>query len=124
MTAPALLLLLCAFQVKHFLGDFVLQNEFILKNRRVWGHPGGMLHVLIHAVLTLPILIVAGVAVPLLFAIVLVEALFHYHVDWLKDLWVHRMGWSPSDKQFWWLTGADQAVHQLSYLAIAALLAG
>ena len=124
MTVPALLLLLCAFQVKHFLGDFVLQNEFILKHRRVWGHPGGLLHVLIHALLTLPILMVADVALPLLSGIVVVEAVFHYHVDWLKDLYVSGKGWSPSDKEFWWATGADQAVHQLSYLAIAGLLAG
>lgn len=123
MTVQALLILLCAFQLKHFLGDFVFQNEFILRNRRFWGHPGGLLHVLIHGVLTLPILLAAGVATPLLLAIVIGEAVFHYHVDWLKDLWVNHKGWSPSDRQFWWLTGADQAVHQISYLFIAALLA-
>jgi len=116
------LLLLCAFQIKHFLGDYVLQNSYILANRRIWGHGGGLLHVAIHAALTLPILLVADVALPLLLAILLGEALFHYHLDWLKDGWTHRMGWTPADKQFWWLAGADQGLHQLSYIVIVWLM--
>lgn len=118
------LFLLAAFQVKHFLGDYVFQNAFILSHRRIWGHPGGLLHVLVHAALTLPILLVAGVHGWLLFALVAGEALFHYHVDWLKDSWMHRTGWTASDKQYWWLNGIDQLLHQLSYLVIVGLVLG
>ncbi len=116
------LLLLGAFQIKHFLGDYVLQNRYILANRRIWGHGGGILHVAIHAALTLPILLVAHVSFPLLVAIVLGEAVFHYHLDWIKDGWTHHMGWTPVDKQFWWLNGLDQALHQISYLVIVWLI--
>ena len=63
MTELSPLYLLAAFQVKHFLGDYVFQTAYILNHRRIWGHPGGLLHVLVHAVLTLPILLVAGVHV-------------------------------------------------------------
>lgn len=124
MTVLTPLLLLAAFQVKHFLGDFVFQNAYILNNRRIWGHPGGILHVAIHAALTLPILLVAAVPAPLLVALVLGEALFHYHVDFVKDRWIHNAGWTVTDKQFWWLTGIDQALHQLSYLLIVGLILG
>lgn len=116
------LLLLAAFQVKHVLGDYVFQNAYILQNRRIWGHPGGLLHVAIHAALTLPILLVAQVTLLPLLAIMIGEALFHYHVDWLKDSWIHNKGWTASDKQYWWLTGVDQGLHQLSYLVIVALI--
>lgn len=119
-----LLLLLGAFQVKHFLGDYVFQNAYILDHRRIWGHPGGLLHVLVHAALSLPILVVAGAHGWLLAALVLGEALFHYHVDWVKDSWIHQAGWTTSDKQYWWLTGVDQMLHQLSYLVIAGLAFG
>ena len=122
MTELSPLYLLAAFQVKHFLGDYVFQTAYILNHRRIWGHPGGLLHVLVHAVLTLPILLVAGVHGWLLPMIVLGEAVFHYHVDWTKDLWIYRAGWTVSDKQFWWLTGIDQALHQLSYLVIVGLI--
>jgi hypothetical protein len=123
VTDLALLLLLAGFQVKHVLGDYVFQNAYILEHRRVWGHPGGVLHVAIHAALTLPLLLVAGVHGLLFVAILLGEALFHYHVDWLKDGWIHRAGWTTADKQYWWLTGIDQMLHQLSYLVIVGLIA-
>lgn len=122
MTDLTPLLLLAAFQVKHFLGDYVFQNAFILNHRRIWGHPGGVLHVGVHALLTLPILMVAGVSGWLLALLVAGEALFHYHVDWVKDSWIHRAGLTTSDKQYWWFTGIDQALHQLSYLVIAGLI--
>ena len=124
MTVLAPLLLLAAFQVKHFLGDFVFQNAYILNNRRIWGHPGGLLHVAIHAALTLPILLAAGVPATLLVLLMLGEAVFHYHVDWVKDSWIHNAGWTVTDKQFWWLTGIDQALHQLSYLVIVGIILG
>ena len=95
MTTLALLLLLAGFQVKHVLGDYVFQNAYILENRRIWGHPGGLLHVAIHAALTLPLLLAAGVHGLLFFAILLGEAVFHYHVDWVKDGWIHRAGLGP-----------------------------
>ena len=123
MTDFALLLLLAGFQVKHVLGDYVFQNAYILEHRRIWGHPGGVLHVAIHAALTLPLLLMAGVHGVLFFAILLGEALFHYHVDWVKDGWINRTGLTSSDKLYWWLTGTDQMLHQLSYLVIVGLIA-
>ena len=123
MTDFALLLLLAGFQVKHVLGDYVFQNAYILEHRRIWGHPGGLLHVAIHAALTLPLLLAAGVQGGLFLAILLGEAVFHYHVDWVKDGWIYREGWTTQDKQYWWLTGADQMLHQLSYLVIAGVIA-
>ena len=47
-----------------------------------------------------------------------------YHVDWLKgnvDRWA---GWTEKDAAYWTVLGADQLVHQLTYLAIIAYLSG
>lgn len=123
MSTSALLLLLAAFQLKHFLGDFVFQTHYILAHRRIWGHPGGLLHAGIHAGLTVPILAVAGVPWHLTAVIVAGEFLFHYHLDWAKDRLNHAMGWTPADPPFWWLMGLDQMLHQLSYLVIAGIVA-
>lgn len=123
VTDPALLLLLAGFQVKHVLGDFVLQNTYILAHRRIWGHLGGFFHIVIHAALTLPLLLAADVHGLLFFVILIGEAVFHYHVDWVKDRWLHARGWTTHDKQYWWLMGADQMLHQLSYLVIVGVIA-
>jgi Protein of unknown function (DUF3307) len=124
VSTSALLLLLAAFQVKHFLGDYVFQTPYILAHRRIWGHPGGLLHAGIQAGLTIPILGLAGVPWHVIAYIVVGEFLFHYHLDWAKDRLNHAMGWTPADKQFWWLVGLDQALHQMSYLVIAGIVAG
>jgi hypothetical protein len=123
LSNSALLLLLAAFQVKHFLGDFVFQNQYILANRRLWGHPGGLLHAGIHVALTLPILLLADIPWDVTCYILIGEFLFHYHLDWAKDRLNHAMGWTPANKQFWWLVGVDQGLHQLSYLVIAGIVA-
>lgn len=123
LSDTTVLLLLAAFQLKHFLADFVLQNGYILANRRIYGHPGGLLHAGIHVSLTLPILLVAGVAWPLLGYILAGEFIFHYHLDWAKDRLNHALGLTPASAPFWWLMGLDQALHQLSYLVIAGIVA-
>lgn len=123
MSNTSLLLLLAAFQVKHFLADFVFQNNYILANRRIYGHPGGLLHAGIHVGLTLPILLLAGVTWPLLGLILTGEFLFHYHLDWAKDRLNHALELTPKNRRFWWLMGLDQTLHQLSYLVIAGVIA-
>lgn len=123
VTDLALLWLLAGFQLKHMLGDYVLQNAYMLQHRRVWGHPGGLAHVAVHAALTLPLLLIAGVHGLLFPAILVGEALFHYHVDWVKDGLIARDGLTPSDRRYWWISGIDQLLHQLSYLVIVGLIA-
>lgn len=114
-----LLLLLLLLQVKHVVADFYLQNEYILANRSTYGHPGGFLHVGIHLVGTVAILVWMGTGPGVLAAVLLAEAVFHYHLDWFKDNWVMARNLSPKDAAFWHATGVDQALHQASYLAIA-----
>ena len=43
--------------------------------------------------------------------------------DWVKDGWINRTGLTSGDKLYWWLTGTDQMLHQLSYLVIAGFIA-
>ena len=114
---------LAALQVKHVLADFVFQNQYILDHRRVWGHPGGLLHVAIHAVGTLAVLLPAGLPLALIGTMLLAEAVVHYHIDWAKDNVVDRLGVTPRDRAFWTIFGVDQCLHQLTYVAIALWLA-
>lgn len=111
--------LLLLLQVKHVVADFFLQNEYILSNRGTYGHPGGFLHVGLHLAGSILILVGMGTGPVLLGALLIAEAVFHYHLDWFKDNWVAARKLSPRDAGFWHATGVDQALHQASYLAIA-----
>lgn len=118
------LLLLILLQVKHFLFDFVFQNLYQLKNKGIYGHPGGFVHAGLHGLGTAVILLSLSFAWPLVLNIVVLEFLFHYHLDWSKEMLLKRL--NPSGKAegtlFWRLIGLDQLLHQLSYLVIVAVL--
>lgn len=115
------MLLLLLLQLKHFLFDFVLQTPYQLNNKGTYGHPGGILHSGLHVATTALILFILATPVALLIAIVVGEFLVHYHIDWGKEQITSRYG-SGQNAFFWRMIGLDQLLHQLTYLAIAAIL--
>ncbi len=116
--------LLALLAIKHVIADFLLQSRYILENRRIYGHPAGILHVGIHAFCSVLAISVLGLpAISSLAVVLAAEALLHYHIDWTKDRLVARLSLSPNDRLFWHVMGIDQGLHQLTYVAMAAYLA-
>jgi hypothetical protein len=111
--------LLVLLQVKHVIADYVLQGRYILDNRHKWGHPGGLLHVAIHAAGSLAALVAVGTTAMLALAMLIAEAVVHYHIDWAKDGLNRRLGATPDRRVFWVLAGTDQGLHQLTYVGMA-----
>ena len=118
MTSALLLILVLLFQVKHLLADFVWQTGWMVSNKGLYGHPGGIVHAGLHGLLTVPVLIWTPMSVGTVLAVAAVESVLHYHIDWIKDRLLTRSAWTPRDKGYWRLTGLDQFAHQLTYLAI------
>ncbi len=121
MTPDFLILLVFLFQLKHLLADWVWQSSWMVKNKGHWGHPGGLAHAAVHAVLTLPILLFAGLGVAAA-GVALIEFAVHYHTDWIKANITRARGDTPSDKGYWVWMGIDQFTHQLTYVAILLYL--
>jgi hypothetical protein len=113
-----ILLVLCTFQVKHFLGDFVFQTPYMLQNRRYYGHPGGFLHTGVHVALSGVILLAVGTSFGLLAGLLLAEGLVHYHLDWIKDNYVDRHALTTQTRGYWLALGVDQGLHQITYLGM------
>jgi hypothetical protein len=120
----ALIAILIALEIKHFICDYPLQTLYQLRNKGTYLHPGGILHSGIHALMTMAVFPFAPPTVALGAGIVVGEFLIHYHIDWSKEQVIRRMGWTSNDREFWWAIGADQFFHHLTYIAIAALLVG
>lgn len=112
--------LIIFFQIKHFLADFVWQSPYQYLNKGKYGHPGGILHAFIHGAATFFIL--PGIGLALILAVA--EAVIHYHIDWAKVKINTRYNLkADNSKYFWWLLGADQLLHQLTYaMLICAVL--
>jgi hypothetical protein len=120
----ALLVVLAILQVKHAICDYPLQTLYQLQNKGSYGHPGGIIHAGLHVIGTATVFLAVTPTFWLGVAILAGEFVFHYHVDWAKDRWIRKHGYTAVDRQFWWAIGFDQLLHHLSYLAIAAILVG
>lgn len=125
MSDPLSMLLggLVLLQFKHFLFDFVFQTGYQLKNKGTYGHPGGILHAGLHALGSLPAILLFGPSLALAAGLIVAEFAVHYHVDWLKERVVKTNGWTTADSAFWHAIGFDQFVHHLTYAAMLGALA-
>ena len=51
------LIVVALLLAKHFICDFVLQTPYQIRNKSIYGHPGGLLHAGIHAAATALVLL-------------------------------------------------------------------
>jgi Protein of unknown function (DUF3307) len=108
---------------KHYVADFCVQTPYQFMNKGRYGHPGGLLHSGIHALLTIPVVFILKPSLPHIgAAIVATEFLVHYHIDWGKEQLTRLTGWTPNTSRYWQLFGFDQLLHGLTYVAIIIVL--
>jgi hypothetical protein len=115
-----ILLLLFLLQVKHWFADFKIQTYMQTVKKGVWLDPIGMTHTRDHMLSSLVVLLLFSFMHPIapltLLAVVALEGIYHYLVDYTKV----RYGCKDNTKPlFWNQFGLDQMAHQLSYLVIA-----
>lgn len=119
--------LFIAFIVKHFVVDFLLQPPYMFLNKGKYGHIGGIAHSLVHVSVSIVILSLTRLFIPISDPILLIclwgELLLHYHIDWGKEQIKMKTGWGPNTHaEFWYLTGADQMLHYLTYAAMIGIV--
>jgi hypothetical protein len=102
-------------QLKHWLVDFRLQTNEMVRGKAIYGNLYGLLHSFQHGILTLYI---ASLFTSLSTALLVAgfDFITHYHIDWIKMNYGNRDIQSP---QFWSHLGLDQMAHQIVYLFIA-----
>jgi hypothetical protein len=118
-----LLLVLGVLVTKHLVFDFFTQTLTQIRNKRIYGHPSGLIHAGGHAAGTCLAFFVLTPSLLVGTAIVIGEFFVHYHIDWLKEIIGSRMKLRPEQKSFWVAFGIDQWLHHLTYIGIALILA-
>ena len=116
------LTLLFLLQFKHLFADFYLQTPRMLRDRSVYLHMGRLQHAGLHSVGSLIAMVLVGVPVALAGVVALVEWAVHFHIDWGKGRWSDHTGHGPDQAGYWRAFGADQALHQWTYLAMVWLV--
>ncbi|RYD64402.1 MAG: DUF3307 domain-containing protein [Verrucomicrobiaceae bacterium] len=128
LVALSVLFTLALLQHKHLLIDWVWQPKFEWSNKHCYGHPGGICHAGKNALGTGLCLFVGMPGVTMAFALWLtfLDFVIHYHIDWSKMNLNQYWNLDATKPQFWWLTGLDQHLHQMTYLGLVwyALIVG
>lgn len=111
--------LLILLQVKHWLFDFVLQTAQEIQWKGVYLDWRGMTHSFKHGLGTGLVMLVSGVPVTWVVGLALIDCVAHYHIDWLKMNYGNQ---NSATAEFWNHLGLDQMAHQLTYVAMIAIL--
>ncbi len=115
--------LLVTFQIKHFIGDFLLQTSWMVRGK---SQPGVRymfplaVHVLVHALATFAIVMVVN---PNFWYLALLDFAVHFLMDRIKSgpQWFGR--YADTDKRSFWIPfGIDQMVHHCTHYFIIWLL--
>lgn len=126
MSNDGIIILLVFFFIKHFVVDFLLQNKYQYSNKHILGHPGGLLHALLHGVATFMVLhTIPGITTGVIISLSLFEASIHYFIDLTKMNINIKYELTPQDNELYWvLMGWDQLLHYLTYAYVthAALI--
>lgn len=122
MTPAFVLLILLLLQFKHLLADYVWQNGWMIANKGNYGHPGGLAHAGLHALLTVIVLVVTGFALWPILILGLLEFAIHYHIDFAKDRITRVRKPDPNKREYWVFHGIDQFCHQVTLVGVVAAL--
>lgn len=110
--------------VKHWYIDFVNQSDAEVRTKGIYGKFPGVLHSIKHGIVTAIIVYLIGewefdLSVVDAMIIGSVDAIVHYHCDWLKMRYGNR---DITSRAFWAHLGLDQLVHSLTYVGIVWIL--
>ncbi|RST88077.1 DUF3307 domain-containing protein [Aquibium carbonis] len=112
---------LACLQLKHFAADYLLQTPWIIAGKGHLDRPGGYAHAGIHAVLSVPALLLAGLDLPKVAALCAAEFVVHFLIDHSKAVFSRGSDKGPTTATYWALHGGDQCIHHLSYLLMTGV---
>ena len=116
-------IIIALLSIKHWYADFVMQTYAQTVDKGRWGSWCGITHSLDHMMATALVLCVASILIPIdpviAGSLIVIEGIVHYHIDWVKV----RYGSKDMTKPVYWNHfGLDQLAHQITYIAMAAVL--
>jgi hypothetical protein len=106
--------------LKHFVCDFWLQFDYMIKQKGTYGAEGGRHHALMHTAGTFLALAIAIPSIEVAVVMSFLDGVVHYHIDWAKMKLSRHL--TPADHEYWCFIGADQMLHYLTYIGIIAIL--
>ena len=104
--------ILLAFLIKHFFADYYFNPAYVPACKHIYGSKGSLYHVLVHS-LFCGVFLVWFVSLDLLLLAIILDALAHYHIDYVKSLLLSLKKWPP--RIILLIIVFDQVLHLLTY---------
>lgn len=120
-TTFALWVMLC-LELKHFVADYLLQFDWMIRGKGSLTMPGGYAHAGIHAVGTVIVLALLGLAPVVILFFAVGEFVVHYALDFAKAHYGDHVSSSDKPRTFWAFNGLDQFLHHSTYIAMTYLI--
>lgn len=117
MSSQLILLLLFLFFIKHYIVDFLLQSEWMVKNKAT-NFKVLLLHAGEHALAT-GLILIGFTTLPIVLLVMIAELIIHTSIDYFKANPRFLGKYKPPGVMFFNLLGLDQLLHYLTYLGIA-----
>lgn len=117
-TINTVLLLIGLLLIKHMFADFFLQTPKMLSGRGEYWHMGRAQHAGVHVLGSIIAFVIIGAPVLFTVLIVAIEWVIHFNIDFFKGKYNDAKDLNPSQSLFWFAFGVDQALHQLTYVAM------
>jgi hypothetical protein len=108
--------ILVTLVLKHFLADYVFNPAYEPTNKHIYGSKGSLAHLGVHMVFCF-LALIPFLPLTVTIQMMLFDGFVHYHEDWIKTKYLYKRK-GLSDKFRRAITGADQLVHMLTYIAI------
>jgi hypothetical protein len=114
--------LLVIYQLKHYIADFPLQREYMLrKTEASWDFLAPLsLHCLVHGIGTLVICLIFA---PALYWLAILDFVIHFIIDRIKagPRYLGRFN-DLSKPSFWNILGLDQMAHHLTHIGLIYII--
>ena len=115
------ILILTFLFAKHIIADYFLQRSWMFKDKGIYLARGGLIHAKSHGVLTFFALLFLSVDPMLALGLGCLDAVLHYHIDYIKsNVWKSKQ-LTPNDNLYWAVHGVDQFTHFLTYILIVLI---
>jgi hypothetical protein len=112
-------LILFLLIVKHYIADFMLQSEYQVREKGIYGATGGLEHAATHGILTCLALVFVLEFIMSAITLAVLDTIVHYHIDYIKARWGTK---DANLQRFWRELGLDQMCHYLFYVWLVWIL--
>ena len=107
---------IAALMIKHFLADYVFNPAYTPTDKHIYGSLGSLAHLATHMVFCF-LALIWFLPLDIVIYAMFFDGWIHYHEDWIKTKYLYKRK-GLSDRVRRAITGFDQLIHLLTYVAI------